>query len=498
MLNSIRCIERFNDYFRLHTGQVTYRSGIKSFLSTHCYYILLIISFAWTDSMSNISRPSADAFQKAGWIAVSEKVLLEYLEKLASRARSRRGGDETLLSSVQAFKEFIEHDPVVFTDFIRMFENAVEPPKDYMELVYMLDGVFRESPTYGAVCPPLNTILTKSMNTQGGFSAYTKENFNRHLKNMLKTWVLYLGSPDSRSVLNDAENGWFSAAALDALMEQYNGRTFEEVFICDPYAPYHGFISFDDFFTRRYRSPEVDRPVEKVDDSSLVSAATESIIYAYQKDVKLIDELFIKDERYSLLHLLAGDAYTDQFVGGSVLQGFLSVTGYHRWHSPVTGHIRRITTVPGTYFAEAPVMLDSPIPPPGSDELPPYLKSFRYFANTNTRQLIFIEADNDDIGLVCFIAIGMGEVSTCQATVYEGEHVMRGDHLGMFHFGGSASALVFRAAANLQIDPQLTVPGAFIKINQTIASVPTPLKDGDGEIKGNIGLANTENQSWTS
>jgi len=37
-----------------------------------------------------------------------------------------------------------------------------------------------------------------------------------------------------------------------------------------------------------------------------------------------------------------------------------------------------------------------------------------------------MEADNPDIGLMCFIGIGMDEVSTCDITVKEGEHVKKG------------------------------------------------------------------------
>ena len=50
---------------------------------------------------------------------------------------------------------------------------------------------------------------------------------------------------------------------------------------------------------------------------------------------------------------------------------------------------------------------------------------------------MFIEADNPDIGLMCMIAIGMAEVSTCDMTVKEGQHVKKGDQMGMFHFGVS-------------------------------------------------------------
>jgi len=58
--------------------------------------------------------------------------------------------------------------------------------------------------------------------------------------------------------------------------------------------------------------------------------------------------------------------------------------------------------------------------------------------------VIFIEADNPKIGLMAFLGVGMSEVSTCEATVKEGQHVKKGDQIGIFHFGGSTHCLMFR------------------------------------------------------
>ena len=44
---------------------------------------------------------------------------------------------------------------------------------------------------------------------------------------------------------------------------------------------------------------------------------------------------------------------------------------------------------------------------------------------------------------MCFVAVGMSEVSTCEVTVAAGETVEKGDQLGMFHHGGSTHCLIF-------------------------------------------------------
>jgi phosphatidylserine decarboxylase len=338
---------------------------------------------------------------------------------------------------------------------------------NYNEMLLMFNEIFRQPPAFGSVGPPMYMIMARVMNTQGGFSAFTKQSLNYHFKKMMKTWELYLLSPESTSTLNSEEGGWFSDQAVGAMMEYYDSeRTFQDVFICDKSLPAWGFTSYEDFFIRRYRDATIDRPTGDIQDLRLISAACESALYAIKTDVQRSDELFIKDEAYSLVHLLAGDTSVDSFVGGIVIQSFLNTTGYHRWHAPVNGTVLKIVDVPGTYFAQAPSTLGDETP---EGELPPYLRSLTYFANTAARQLIFINADNEKIGLMCFIAIGMTEISTCQATVYEGQHVVRGQELGMFHFGGSSSALVFRKEANVQVGDEFTQPGAHLPINAIIA-----------------------------
>ena len=85
-----------------------------------------------------------------------------------------------------------------------------------------------------------------------------------------------------------------------------------------------------------------------------------------------------------------------------------------------------------------------------------------------------IGADNPAIGLMCFMPVGMAEVSTCDITVYEGQHVKKGDQLGMFHFGGSTHCLMFRPGVQLAFDLHGQTPGlnsSNIPLNARIATV---------------------------
>jgi phosphatidylserine decarboxylase len=238
---------------------------------------------------------------------------------------------------------------------------------------------------------------------------------------------------------------------------------FDEDFECDPAAPHHGFTSWDGFFTRRFRPGR--RPIASPDDDRVIVNACESAPYRIAHVVKRADRFWIKAQPYSLVHMLAGDPYTDRFVGGTIYQAFLSALSYHRWHSPVSGRVVKAYVEDGTYYAEA---LSAGFDPAAPNE------SQGYITELATRAMIFIEADNPAIGLMCFLAVGMAEVSSCEIAVYEGQHVTKGDELGMFHFGGSTHCLLFRPGVALAFDLHGQKPGlssSNIPVNARIATV---------------------------
>src|ERR1017187_147517 len=162
---------------------------------------------------------------------------------------------------------------------------------------------------------------------------------------------------------------------------------------------------------------------------------------------------------------LRGVCLAPLFIGGTVYQAYLSPLSYHRWHSPVSGTVRKAYVRDGTYYSEAPSEGFDPAGPNDSQG---------YITAVATRAFILIEADNLDISLMCVMPVGMAEVSTCQLTVYEGQHVGKGDQIGMFHFGGSTHCLIFRPGVNLEFDHHGQTPGLHSKdipVNSRIATV---------------------------
>lgn len=78
---------------------------------------------------SRTLRPSRESFQNSGWLPKSQEAFHDYIDKLSKKVEKRRklfrGGDAALLPPVQEFKNFIESEPTVYGEFIRMFEVAV-------------------------------------------------------------------------------------------------------------------------------------------------------------------------------------------------------------------------------------------------------------------------------------------------------------------------------------------------------------------------------------
>ncbi|MFA6657530.1 MAG: phosphatidylserine decarboxylase family protein [Mesotoga sp.] len=374
---------------------------------------------------------------------------------------------------IQEFQEIIEEDPVLFMLFNEMFEEIPCSPefqtdpagnpqiRSYVQMLNVMNEVLTQAPEFNKselVGFPINAVINWAMGTPAGTTAFLNEKVNEQLKKILSQWAVFLGSPDSRYVLSeDPEKGWFGRDAMEAM------PNFAEDFQCDPELPYYGFASWDDFFTRQYR--EGRRPVECPDDDSVIVNACESAPYKIATDIQLQDRFWIKEQPYSLNHMLADDPLTELFEGGTIYQAFLSALSYHRWHSPVSGRIVKTRLIDGSYYASA---LSA-----GFDSASPN-ESQAYIAQVASRALIFIEAVNPDIGLMCIVFIGMAEVSSNEITVYEGQHVDKGDQLGMFHFGGSTHVLIFRPGVNLEFDLRGQTPGpdsVNIPVRSKIATV---------------------------
>jgi phosphatidylserine decarboxylase len=285
------------------------------------------------------------------------------------------------------------------------------------------------------------------MGTNGGHAFFLNEKVNAHIKEILCAWGAFLKTPGSCETLNDdPELGWFGRNAMADLKE------FALDFECNPELPHYGFSSWDSFFTRRFRPGR--RPVDSPSDSSIVCNPCESAPYKISRNAKLLDKFWVKGQRYSLKHILKDDSLSPSFVGGTIYQAFLSALSYHRWHCPVDGTVVKTYNIDGTYFSESESA--------HFDEVAPNT-SQGYLVEVATRAVVVIQADDPLIGLLCFVAVGMVEVSSCEVVVTEGQRLRKGDELGMFHFGGSTFCLIFQEHVNIEFKLRGQQPGIHSK-----------------------------------
>ncbi|ORX40306.1 Phophatidylserine decarboxylase-domain-containing protein [Kockovaella imperatae] len=376
---------------------------------------------------------------------------------------------------LEEFKEMVEQDSRLYMLFNLMFEQLPANKKylkdptgdaqvrDFNHLLQLMNHVLTTAPRWtvakhkaGMVGVPVNALLDWPMGTRAGFTVFQDPKVNAMMKKVLNVWGEFLKSPESAKVLDDQPEHWFGEHGVSSLEEVANkaARTshkFNDMFVCDPSDKYHGYKSWDDFFTRELK--EGIRPVAGEDNDDIVANACESRFYKLAHNVHARDRFWVKGQPYSVNDMLAFDELAEQFVGGTIYQAFLSALSYHRWHSPVTGTIKKAYVVDGTYFSE-PLYED--FTAEHEADTHGECTSQEYISAVATRALVFIEADNPKIGLMCFIGVGMTEVSTCDITVKEGQKVKKGEQLGMFHFGGSSHVILFRKGVKVSGFPDYT------------------------------------------
>jgi len=442
------------------------------------YFSLAISSlFAVTVASAQVLMPSQAAQESAqpqngAWLRADQLALQQQLQRPSAQDSVAQDVSQTWLPVVQEFKALIDNDPELYMLFTQMFEQIPRAPlylndpvgnaqvRNYRDMLKLINQILTQAPEYNKtdlVGFPINAIVNWAMGTPAGATAFLNDKVNRQLKKILAQWAVFLNSADSLAVLNNQpEKGWFGRDALKAM------PTLVQDFDVNADLPHYGFKSWDDFFTRQFR--EGRRLVASPHDDNVISNACESAPYKLATNVKWQDQFWIKDQPYSLSHMFDGDALAQQFVGGTIYQAFLSATSYHRWHSPVSGRIVKTRVIDGSYYAQTPAMGFDPAGPNESQG---------YITQVASRGLVFIQADNPKIGLMAVLFVGMAEVSSNDITVYEGQHVKKGDQLGMFHFGGSTHALIFRPQVKLDFDLRGQVPSLNTKNIPVRAQIAT-------------------------
>lgn len=378
------------------------------------------------------------------------------------RARALDTPRAAYRSAVRALAELIDSDGIVrmyVSDMISQVPPAYRKIASVDELLRTLGYIVQHAPAYNPdpkkrLFFPLSALFVYMMYTPAGEAAFRNAAFNAALRAILLEWCAFLDSPASLDVLNTGTYGWLSPSACE-----YN--RLEEFVIPDRNAPHWGFASFNAFFHRQIKLER--RPVAAPGDPRVIVSANDGTVFQIARQVRKNDTFWLKSQPYSLDDILDRSPTVERFVGGDVLQAFLSGANFHRWHAPVAGVVREARVVPGLMFSE----LHSSGFDPDAGTL-----SQGYESAVNTRGIVVIDSEDATVGLVAVVPIGITEISSISMSVKVGQRVEKGEELGRFSYGGSTLCVLFQPGAIKQFKVQAPVdgaPGSPVLVNAQIA-----------------------------
>ncbi|KAG8806155.1 hypothetical protein FRC17_005150 [Serendipita sp. 399] len=224
-------------------------------------------------------------------------------------------------------------------------------------------------------------------------------------------------------------------------------KTYEinmsDVLIKDP----KGYKTFNQFFSRKLK-PGARKPASPNDSSVIVSAA-DCRLNVFQ-NFTLARQFWVKGKKFTLPELLGSAVLARRFGNSPSLAIFrLAPQDYHRFHSPVTGTVESITTLPGEYYTVNPQAVNQP--------LDVFTANRRDVCILNASFANAVSTSNTPSQTfpVAFVAIGALLVGSVGWSFNAGDQVKKGDDLGWFQYGGSTVVCVFPEQAKVTWDEDL-------------------------------------------
>lgn len=169
------------------------------------------------------------------------------------------------------------------------------------------------------------------------------------------------------------------------LLRWFAGRY--KIDVSEASRPLESYPSIADFFVRDLK--DGIRPVE----SEIVSPVDGTLRGFGTAVAGSIEQ--IKGKEYSVLELLNDEQEALKFSGGYYFNLYLSPQDYHHVHSPVSGHIRKVTSIPGKLW-------------PVNDWS---IQSIDKLFAVNERIAIFLSTEHGDVVVVMVGATNVGKIS---------------------------------------------------------------------------------------
>jgi len=246
-------------------------------------------------------------------------------------------------------------------------------------------------------------------------------------RKLLSEW--YGGTKDKSNSTKD----------IEAFVEELNIDMSEAVKSMDE------FKSFNDFFYRKLK-PEA-RPIGE----GLISPADAKLI-AFES-IDEVGEFYVKGRKFTLHEYFQNEDMAKKYVNSSLFIFRLAPNDYHRYHFPYPGKVSASKKINGHYFSVSPYALE-----------PNFAKVFC----ENKRE--YLTLSTQDKGDIILSPVGATMVGSIHETFTPNSHVLKGDEMGYFAFGGSTIVMLVDQS-KVKIDQDL--------LDNTKNKIETAVKMGE-------------------
>jgi len=261
------------------------------------------------------------------------------------------------------------------------------------------------------------------------------------------------------------------------------------------------YATFNEFFARKFKDIDVQRPVASASDDRVIVFPAESTFVGQWavstpvgKPLPARSSIVVKHIQWEIAELLQDSKHAEDFQGGLFTHSFLNTYDYHRQHTPVAGRVLEAKFIPGQVYLEVNLADD------GKDANGDVARAVipqRYldaedgtgYQFVQCRGLLVLESA---IGKVAILPMGMAQVSSVvfvtpkadgqkpivlspeekKGRTYQeqveflnkklhdalvGKHFSKGEMFSFFQFGGSDCVMVFERKANVNVTASVNV-----------------------------------------
>ena len=291
----------------------------------------------------------------------------------------------------------------------KALKNSDLPEIKTLENFYeFLNGILTNIPSEKELMPSVRKFYFILGNSPDDFLKKDEE-FNNWLKSFVESRGNFMDSIES-------------AKNLDSFIQnpKYN--------IDDYYLNPSGWLTYNQFLARQVKPGR--RPIEGLCNDDIIVSPADSEFYGYH-NIGFNSEVVAKGVSYSIIELIQGSNYADEFKDGIFTHSFLGIEDYHRFHLPIGGNIKEVKKITASTWINEEKKFKGEIE--NIDDT-----GFQF---SHTRGYVIIDSP---IGLVAIIPVGMGHISSVNFTLNEGTNLVKGQEIGFFAFGGSDIIMLFQ------------------------------------------------------